>query len=105
MGYYHIRLTPHASSICTVTLPWGKYEYLCSPMGSCNSPDIFQEKMSDLMQGLDFTRAYIGGLLIIFTGNFNHHLTHLDKVLSRLNECGLKVNAGNCCFAITPQFE
>ena len=23
MGYYHIRLTPHASSICTVILPWG----------------------------------------------------------------------------------
>ena len=27
MGYYHIRLTPHALSICTVISPWGKYEY------------------------------------------------------------------------------
>ena len=26
MGYYHIKLTPKASSYCTVVLPWGKYE-------------------------------------------------------------------------------
>jgi hypothetical protein len=55
VGYYHIRLTPNASAICTVILPWGRYEYLRLPMGLCNSPDIFQEKMSNLMQGLDFT--------------------------------------------------
>ena len=54
MGYYHIRLTPKASSICTVILPWEKYEYLRLPMGLCNSPHIFQEKISDLMQGLEF---------------------------------------------------
>ena len=40
MGYYHIGLTPYASSLCTVVLPWGKYEYLRLPMGLCNSPDI-----------------------------------------------------------------
>jgi hypothetical protein len=28
MGYYHIGLTPHASTLCTGVLPWGKYEYL-----------------------------------------------------------------------------
>jgi hypothetical protein len=49
--------------------------------------------MSELMQGLEFTGAYINDLLITSTGNFNQHLTHLDKVLSHLSECGLKVNA------------
>ena len=33
----------------------GKYEYLCLPMGLINSPDIFQEKMSMLMDGLTLT--------------------------------------------------
>ena len=28
MGYYHLRLTPNASRLCTVMLPWEKYEYL-----------------------------------------------------------------------------
>ena len=54
MGYYHIMLTPWSSSLCTIVLPWGKYEYLHLPMGLCNSPDIFQEKMSSLMAGLKF---------------------------------------------------
>ena len=54
MGYYHILLTPNSSRLCTIILPWGKYEYLRLPMGLCNSPDIFQEKMSELMQGLEF---------------------------------------------------
>ena len=39
MGYYHIQLTPHARELCTIVLPWGKYEYCRLPMGVCNSPD------------------------------------------------------------------
>ena len=46
MGYYHIELTPFSKSLCTIVLPWAKYEYQRLPMGLCNSPDIFQERMS-----------------------------------------------------------
>jgi hypothetical protein len=102
IGYYHIRLTPHASSICTVTLPWREYEYLRLPMGLCNSPDIFQQKMSKLMEGLEFARAYINNLLIISTGDFSNHLKHLNRVLSRLNARGLKINASKSFFARPP---
>jgi hypothetical protein len=45
MGYYHISLTPFSKSLCTVVLPYGKYEYQRLPMGLCNSPDIFQEPL------------------------------------------------------------
>ena len=93
MGYYHLTLTPDASKLCTVVLPWGKYEYLRLPMGLCNSPDIFQEKMNDLMQDLEFARAYIDDLLVITKGDFNVHLSHLEKVLTRLSTAGLKINA------------
>jgi hypothetical protein len=34
---------------------------------SSNSPDIFQEKMRDLMQGIQFTQAYMDNLLILST--------------------------------------
>ena len=64
MGYYHIVLDPASSKLCTVVFPWGQYEYTRLPMGLCNSPDIFQEKMNDLMQELEFARAYIDDLLI-----------------------------------------
>ena len=46
MGYYHIELCPASKKLCTIVLPWGKYEYQVLPMGLSNSPDIFQEKVS-----------------------------------------------------------
>ena len=98
MGYYHIALTPNASKLCTVVLPWGKYEYLKLPMGLCNSPDIFQEKMSDLMAGLDFVRAYLDDLLVVSKGTFEDHLNHIEQVCTRLAEAGLKVNVSKSHF-------
>ena len=46
MGCYHITLCPIHPKLCTIVLPWGKFEYQRLPMGLCNSPDIFQEKMN-----------------------------------------------------------
>jgi hypothetical protein len=69
-------------------------------MGLCNSPDIFQEKMSELMTGLEFARAYIDDLLLVTQGDFQMHLDQLEQVLTRLAEAGLKINATKntfCC--------
>jgi transposase InsO family protein len=102
MGYYHILLTPNASRLCTIVVPWGKYEYLRLPMGLCNSPDIFQEKMSELMQGLEFARAYLDDLLVISNEpEFDKHLEKLEIVLDRLSEGGLKINAVKSFFGRT----
>jgi hypothetical protein len=66
------------------------------------SPDIFQEKMSELMTGLDFARAYLDDLLIISTETgFNKHLEKLEQVLNRLSEAGLKINAVKSFFGRT----
>jgi Reverse transcriptase (RNA-dependent DNA polymerase) len=89
MGYYHIKLSPSTSKLCTVIFHWGKYEYLCLPMGLCNSPDIFQEKINDLMSGLEFAQAYIDDLLIISRSSFEEHLYHLEQTFTCLQEAGL----------------
>ena len=54
MGYYHIELSPTSKQLCTLVFPFGKFEMQRLPMGLCNSPDIFQEKMSELFHGLEF---------------------------------------------------
>jgi hypothetical protein len=95
-------LTPFSSRLCTIVLPWGKYEYTRLPMGLCISPDVFQEKMSELMAGLEFARAYMDDLLIISTETgFDKHLEKLDMVLTRLQGTGLKINAVKSFFART----
>jgi Reverse transcriptase (RNA-dependent DNA polymerase) len=67
-------------------------------MGLCNSPDIFQEKMSCLMVDLEYVRAYIDDLLIITKVTYLVHLQKLATVLTRLQQAGLKVNANKSWF-------
>ena len=95
MGFYHIELTPNLSALCTIVLPWGKYEYLKLPMGLSNSPDVFQEKMGDLFADLENVRAYIDDLLVLTKGSWEDHLAKLNEVLTRLTKAGLKVNIKN----------
>ena len=70
-------------------------------MGLCDSPDIFQERMSDLMSGLEFARACLDDLLVISKGTFEEHLDHIEAVLTRLHEAGLKVNVSKSSFCRT----
>jgi hypothetical protein len=99
MGYYHLELSEKSRELCTIVLPFGKFEYQRTPMGLCNSPDIFQEKMNELFMGLDFVRAYIDDLLCITKGNFDDHLEKLERIFERLESAGLKVNAKKSFFA------
>ena len=101
MGYYHIELCPDSKKLCTLVFPFGKYEMQRLPMGLCNSPDIFQEKMSELFDGLEFVRTYIDDLLCLTKGSFEDHLEKLERVLHRLREAGLKVNGNKSFFAKT----
>ena len=73
-GYYHIEISPGAKQLCTIVLPWGKYEYQKLPMGVCNNPDIFQEKISKLFDGFDMVCAYIDNVLVISKNNFKDRL-------------------------------
>ena len=93
MGYYTIRLDPQAVEMFTIIFPWGKYSYLRLPMGYAGSADIFQAEMMDLMESLEYVRAYIDDLLVITRGTLEDHLVKLGEVLRRLRDAGLKVNA------------
>jgi hypothetical protein len=98
MGYYTIRLDLDASKICTVIIPWGKYSHKRLPMGIAGSPDIFQGKMSELMEPLEYVRAYLDDLLCIFKLSLEDLLEKLEEVLGQLRDAGLKVNAAKSTF-------
>ena len=54
MGYYNIFINDAANKVCMITKTFGRYKYNRLPMGFCIATDIFQEKMSALMDDLDF---------------------------------------------------
>jgi Reverse transcriptase (RNA-dependent DNA polymerase) len=81
MGYYHMKLCPDSKKLCTLVFPFGKYEMQRLPMGLCNSPDIFQEKMSELFDGFKFIQTYIDDLLALTKGTFEDYLEKLERAL------------------------
>ena len=50
-----------------------------------------------MLAGLPFARCYIDDI-IIWSSSFAEHLEHLDIVLRRLREWGLKIILGKCLF-------
>ena len=55
------------------------------PLGVANSPDLFQEKMSELMAGLKSVQTYLDDLLVITKNSVEDHLNKLERVLARLS--------------------
>jgi hypothetical protein len=89
MGYYTIRLDPDAFKICTIIFPWGKYSYKQLPMGIAGTPDIFQGKMSELMESLEYVQAYLENLLCISMSSLEDHMEKVEEVLRQLCNTGL----------------
>ena len=104
MGYYNITLSDDAKKLCTITTPFGKYEYNRLPMGVSIAPDIFQDRICQLFEDIESVRAYIDDLLIVTHGSFEEHIQELDLVMSKLQDAGLKCKLDKCMFA-QPELE
>jgi hypothetical protein len=99
MGCHHVKLNPDAQKRCTIVAQWGCPSCSRVPMGVSSSADVFQERMTELMRGLDFVRCYIDDVLMVSKNSFLDHLFKLDEVPRRMRQAGLKINAKKSFFA------
>jgi hypothetical protein len=67
-------------------------------MGLACSPDIYQEKMSELFIDMTFVIVYQDDILILTSGSFDDHLRQLNNVFKRLQHNNLQVNAEKSSF-------
>jgi hypothetical protein len=61
--------------------------YLRFLMGVAHFPEIFQAKMSELMQTIEFVLTYIDDLLCINKGSLDDHLSKPKRVFISLQYC------------------
>jgi Reverse transcriptase (RNA-dependent DNA polymerase) len=61
-------------------------------------PDVFQNVMSKLNQGMEYVKTYLDDLLILSSNSFKHHLLKLQMVLARISTAGMRVNASKSKF-------
>ena len=79
--------------------PFGKFSYICMPMGLKTASSTCQKLIDRVLCG---THKYAGTLLddmLVFDKDFTNHLNHIRDVLQRLRDAGLTANVKKCSFA------
>ena len=98
-GYWQLPMAKEDREKTAFITPDGLYEFLVVPFGLCNAPAHFQRAMNKVLAGMNFffTCVYLDDV-IVFSKTFEEHLDHLDRVLTRLEQVGLKVKLTKCSF-------
>ena len=103
-GFWQIRLHPTAQEKTAFTTHQGLYEFRVMPFGLTNAPAVFQRLMQQVMAplkvtpGPDYVSVYLDDILV-FSRTLEDHLSHLNAVILRIDEVGLKLKPTKCKFA------
>ena len=99
-GYHQVNMEEsHKCRTAFTVGPLGFFEYNKMPFGLSNSPATYQRLMEECLGELNMKICVIYlDDLIIFSNSFEQHLERLDIVLTRLQQCNLKLSADKCYF-------
>jgi len=97
--YYTYELDDESSDLCTIATPFGLYKYKRLAMGISQAPDVAQQIIEEVLDGIEDTEKYIDDIAT-FGQDWSSHLKTIDTILSRLLENGYTVNPLKCEWGI-----
>ncbi|XP_029567802.1 uncharacterized protein K02A2.6-like [Salmo trutta] len=96
-AYQQLLLDEDSKEYVTVNTHKGLFRYNRLVFGVASSPAIFQRTMDNLLQGIPHVAVYLDDILV--TGETKEeHPHHLDQVLKRFSEAGLRLKRSKCTF-------
>ena len=98
--FWQITIDEDSHLLATPITPFGRYAFCRLPFGISSAPEIFQRKMSTLLEGLDGVEVIMDDILV-HGRNREEHDARLNAVLMITNESGLKFNRKKCVFRKT----
>ena len=96
-GFWQIPLAPETRLLTTFLTPFGRYCFNKLPFGITSAPEVFQKRMSTILDGLDGVLCHMDDVLI-FGANQEEHDRNLTAMLTRLQAAGVTLNASKCEF-------
>ncbi|UYV79597.1 K02A2.6-like, partial [Cordylochernes scorpioides] len=99
-GYHHLDIHPDDKEYTAFTTTHGLYEFNKLSFGLKNSPSQFQRVLRQILNkyDVDFCMNYFDDF-IIFSNNFQEHLTHLKVILDICIKENIKLKLSKCKFA------
>ena len=93
--YWLMKLDEESSKLCTFNTPFGRYRFTRLPFGIKSAPEVFQKKMSQVLEDIDGAEAIVDDILV-WGRDIQEHDARLKKVLDRVKEVNLKLNPKKC---------
>ena len=95
--YRQLELTPESREITTFVTHCGLYRYKRLPFGVNSASEQYQHEIQAALAGID-GQENISHDIIVHGKDQEEHDSRLEKVVKRLGECGLTLNAAKCQF-------
>ncbi|CAC5408151.1 Transposon Ty3-G Gag-Pol polyprotein,Transposon Ty3-I Gag-Pol polyprotein,Retrovirus-related Pol polyprotein from transposon 297,Retrovirus-related Pol polyprotein from transposon 17.6 [Mytilus coruscus] len=93
-GYWQLKVEEKDIPKTAFITKYGLFEYTKMPFGLCNAPATFQCCMELILRGLQWQTVLIYlDHVIIYSFNIDEHFKHLNEVLTRLKNAGLKLKS------------
>ena len=95
-GYWQVRLHPNSMDKAAFITEHGVYAPTRLPFGLKNAPSEFSRIMQMILGNLTgFVEIYLDDVTI-HSKTFEEHVEHIETVLKKLKEAGLKLNPEKC---------
>ncbi|KAL5515654.1 hypothetical protein EMCRGX_G000851 [Ephydatia muelleri] len=99
-AYLQLALDEESKAYVTVSTHRGLFRYNRLPFGVSSAPAVFQRTMETLLGDIPKVSVYIDDLLVSGESE-EEHLKTLGRVLTRLQEAGLKLKRSKCSFMVS----
>ncbi|UYV80773.1 K02A2.6-like [Cordylochernes scorpioides] len=98
-GFWQIPLSEESSNLTTFLTPFGRYRFKRLPFGISSAPEVFQRKMSNLLESQSGVNCHMDDI-VIWGATQEEHDERLRCVLRKLQDSGLTLNKEKCIFSV-----